>query len=196
MTKIADCIKIADAEFDDQDNPKYRYWLERTWCQDKPKVCFVLYNPSHADKHFDDATSRHCIEYARNWNDHANDNSAPPQGFGGIVIVNLYPAIDSDQAKVHAAEQIPNQINDKFILKGLKSCQTIVVGWGGKGLMSDVNRFFYEFREEDQTLRCFYENEDGSPRHPSRMPKDPSFPGWPSPDRKRRHPKEHGRRAK
>ena len=57
----------------------YRYELHRTWDKSKPKVLFIMLNPSTADAIHDDATTIRCINYAKRW------------GFGSIMIGNIYP---------------------------------------------------------------------------------------------------------
>ena len=57
----------------------YRYELHRTWDKSKPKVLFIMLNPSTADAMNDDATTIRCINYAKRW------------GFGGMMIGNIYP---------------------------------------------------------------------------------------------------------
>ena len=58
---------------------KYRYELHREWDKDKEKVLFIMLNPSTADAHRNDLTTRRCINYAKKW------------GFGGLMIGNIYP---------------------------------------------------------------------------------------------------------
>ena len=57
----------------------YRYELHRTWDFDKPKVLFIMLNPSTADAIHNDATTIRCINYAKRW------------GFGSMMIGNIYP---------------------------------------------------------------------------------------------------------
>lgn len=58
---------------------KYRYQLWRIWDANKPKVLFIMHNPSTADAYEDDPTIRRCIGFAKSW------------GYGGIYIGNLSP---------------------------------------------------------------------------------------------------------
>ncbi|TDQ12201.1 DUF1643 domain-containing protein [Pedobacter metabolipauper] len=61
------------------DCKKYRYELSRVWDDTKPKVLFIMHNPSTADANDDDPTIRRCIGFARKW------------GYGGIYVGNLIP---------------------------------------------------------------------------------------------------------
>lgn len=58
---------------------KYRYKLWRIWDDSKPKVLFIMHNPSTADADEDDPTIRRCIGFAKSW------------GYGGIYVGNLSP---------------------------------------------------------------------------------------------------------
>lgn len=58
---------------------RYRYRLWRIWDDSKPKVLFVMHNPSTADAEDDDPTIRRCIGFAKSW------------GYGGIYAGNLIP---------------------------------------------------------------------------------------------------------
>lgn len=76
---------MADALFDDvlksaviSDCGTYRYELLRRWDVTKPRVGWVMLNPSTADAEVDDPTIRRCMGFARAW------------GYGGIVVRNLY----------------------------------------------------------------------------------------------------------
>lgn len=56
----------------------YRFQLWRTWSR-KPKVLFIMHNPSTADHMQDDPTIRRCIGFAKSW------------GAGGFYVGNLSP---------------------------------------------------------------------------------------------------------
>ena len=58
---------------------EYRYELYREWDKDKGKVLFIMLNPSTADAHRNDLTTRRCMNFAKKW------------GYGGIMIGNIYP---------------------------------------------------------------------------------------------------------
>src|ERR1700684_272716 len=57
---------------------KYRYLLRRAWDHTKPRVLFVMLNPSTADASIDDPTIRACIRLCK------------AHGFGSFEVVNLY----------------------------------------------------------------------------------------------------------
>src|SRR5579872_6884139 len=57
---------------------KYRYLLRRAWDHVRPRVLFVMLNPSTADANVDDATIRSCVRLSRQL------------GYGSFEDVNLY----------------------------------------------------------------------------------------------------------
>lgn len=57
---------------------RYRYLLWRTWDMTRPRLLWVLLNPSTADDQTDDPTLRRCIRFSRDWQ------------YGGLEIVNLF----------------------------------------------------------------------------------------------------------
>lgn len=56
----------------------YRYVLWRRWDKSKPRLVYIMLNPSTADASSDDATIRVCCGRARR------------MGFGGIRVLNLF----------------------------------------------------------------------------------------------------------
>ena len=56
---------IFEAEISNCGN--YRYSLTREWDDTKPKVLFVMLNPSTACDESNDLTTIRCINYARRW---------------------------------------------------------------------------------------------------------------------------------
>ena len=63
------------------DNKKHRYSLKRIWDKDKPKVLFIMLNPSLADNYKDDPTIRRLIKFAKLF------------GYGGFYVGNLFSYI-------------------------------------------------------------------------------------------------------
>ena len=76
---------------------KYRYSLKRIWDNDKPKVLFIMLNPSLADNYQDDPTIRRLIKFAKLY------------GYGGFYVGNLfsyitpYPSELLDKALYHTS---------------------------------------------------------------------------------------------
>jgi hypothetical protein len=64
----------ADAEF--SEDRTYRYWLARRWGPG-PALMFVSLNPSDADEHRDDPTTRRDMDFARDF------------GYDAVTLLNL-----------------------------------------------------------------------------------------------------------
>lgn len=87
---------------------RYRYQLWRIWDEEKPKVLFIMHNPSTADANDDDPTIRRCIAFAKSW------------GYGGIYVGNIsaYRATnpsDLDAIPVHELLLNLNMLNVKWM---------------------------------------------------------------------------------
>lgn len=73
---------------------KYRYRLWRIWDESKPKVLFVMHNPSKADDRKDDPTITRCIAFARSW------------GYGGLYVGNLFAYRATDPKELKGKEYL------------------------------------------------------------------------------------------
>ncbi|MES2616770.1 MAG: DUF1643 domain-containing protein [Bacteroidota bacterium] len=105
---------------------KYRYTLSRIWDSNKPKVMFVMLNPSTADSDNDDPTIRRCIGFAKSW------------GYGGLVVCNLfaYRATNpKDLLKVENPVGDENLIYTKAIAEEV---EVIVCAWGNNYIVKKI----------------------------------------------------------
>lgn len=64
----------------------YRWTLQRRWAAGE-RVCWIMLNPSTADAERDDPTVLRCMAFSRSW------------GYGGLIVVNLYPFRSSKPAE-------------------------------------------------------------------------------------------------
>ena len=119
---------------------KYRYELHREWDKDKEKVLFIMLNPSTADAHRNDLTTRRCMNFAKKW------------GYGGISIGNIYPYRTKKPKhlrqwmKMRFEEDYPeaNDLNISHVKAMANEADLIVCAWGGnhKGIpdwVSDID---------------------------------------------------------
>ncbi|MGW2827213.1 DUF1643 domain-containing protein [Streptomyces sp. NPDC001443] len=101
---------------------QYRYLLVRQWQNTGPTAVFVLLNPSTADGVSDDATSRHCIRYARSW------------GCGSLLIVNLYGWRATKPLELRTVADPVGPENDAFLYAAAATAEDsggpLVGGWG------------------------------------------------------------------
>ena len=127
---------------------KYRYSLKRIWDNDKPKVLFIMLNPSLADNYQDDPTIRRLIKFAKLY------------GYGGFYIGNLFSYITPYPSELLDKDLMFSKKNIHEIKKMTGLIKDVVYGWG--------NSF-----EEPEWLKqiisnpkCFGKNKNKTPKHP------------------------------
>ena len=101
----------------------YRYELHRTWDKSKPKVLFIMLNPSTADAMNDDATTIRCINYAKRW------------GFGSMMIGNIYPYRAKSPRRLTAWKTFGERYsvfkeNQQHVEMMIDTADLIVCAWG------------------------------------------------------------------
>ncbi len=130
----------------------YRYSLNRRWDIGRPRVGWIMLNPSTADAEVDDPTIRRCMGFARSW------------GYGGIVVRNLYAlrATDPRELRKHSDPIGPDNLLDECASDPLT-----IAAWGAHGAWRDrgnsvrslLNRIGIPLYHLGLT-------KDGHPRHP------------------------------
>ena len=127
---------------------KYRYSLKRIWDNDKPKVFFIMLNPSLADNYQDDPTIRRLIKFAKLY------------GYGGFYVGNLFSYITPYPSELLDKDLMFSKKNIHEIKKMIGLTKDVVYGWG--------NSF-----EEPEWLKqiisnpkCFGKNKNKTPKHP------------------------------
>ncbi|PDT55075.1 MULTISPECIES: DUF1643 domain-containing protein [Sinorhizobium] len=131
----------------------YRYRLERQWDGDKPKVAFLMLNPSTADASQDDPTIRRCIGFAKAW------------GFGGLIVGNLFALRSTDPKALYGHPDPIGADNDQHILAIAKSAHKLVCAWGTHGALHARAREVYEMLEFFN-LAALKVTVEGHPAHP------------------------------
>lgn len=139
----------------------YRYTLGRIWGFDKPRMLFILLNPSVADAAQDDPTIRRCRMFAQR------------EGFGGMFVGNLFAYRATDPKDLRAAwikgVDIVGPENDSSLDHLRKLCMLTVFAWGSVGDLagrgSNVMR-----RYRDASVFGFTGNDQ--PRHPLYLSRD------------------------
>jgi hypothetical protein len=142
----------------------YRYSLVREWEEGRPRVLFIMLNPSTADDAEDDNTIRRCIGFARRW------------GFGSLEVVNLFAyraANPSDLRKV--ADPIGPE-NQTHILSAIRRANRVVVAWGNKVRTLPQGDFMVSLLADavpaDVPFFCLGLTEQRQPKHPLLVPGD------------------------
>lgn len=143
---------------------RYRYLLWRGW-DDRPRLGFVMLNPSTADADIDDQTIRQCCKYARR------------DGYGGIVVANLFAFRTKDPLILRDAHRagvdVAGPANDGYIqtLAVDQAIADVVCAWGvlpgwANDRLAVVDRILAEHRER---LLSFGVTQGGHPKHPARL---------------------------
>lgn len=136
---------------------RFRYCLSRVWDFALPEIAFVLLNPSTADSANDDPTVRRCVDYAQRW------------GYGSLSIYNLYAYRATDPRDLKKQGYPVGDKNDTVLYNLGLSDVDIIVAWGNGAQLERARRVMELIR---RPVRCLAYNQNGSPHHPLRLPKD------------------------
>lgn len=144
----------------------YRYTLTRTWDADTEPIVFMMLNPSIADASQDDPTIRRCIGFAKR------------EGFGGIIVVNLYAFRATDPRAMLAAADPIGPENDRIITDTVDGL-TVVAAWGVNAEPHRVASVLAMLPQRTR-LRALGVTKDGHPRHPLYVRGDAPLIEWPA----------------
>jgi hypothetical protein len=103
---------------------RYRWWLERRWDGQRPRLLFIGLNPSRADGQRDDPTLRRLRGFAQAW------------GFGGLEVLNLFSRISPSPAVLRRSPEPVGALNDAWLIERLASLgpgDAVWLGWGNGG---------------------------------------------------------------
>lgn len=144
---------------------EYRYYLHRVWDDSKPRLCWVMLNPSTADERENDATIRVCM------------GRASLTGYGGIVVVNLFALRSTDPKALYDLFRDPVDApgergrNDEVIRAVVQRDGTdVICAWGKHGAHLKRGVAIHgKLQEWGAVTRALRLNKDGSPAHPLRI---------------------------
>jgi hypothetical protein len=130
----------------------YRYWLSRIWDEDKPRIIFIMLNPSTADHMIDDPTIKRVIQFSMDW------------GYGGVYVVNLYAYRSTKPEGLGTTPDPVGPENRKHILTLIQNKELkvdrVVYAWGNGEKEPDW------LREIVKEPFCIALSKKGIPRHP------------------------------
>jgi hypothetical protein len=162
MEKICKGTVIASAVI--SDCQKYRYSLTRIWDARKPRVLFIMLNPSTADAEEDDPTIRRCIGFAKDW------------GYGGLSVVNLFAWRATKPRELLTAPFVVGVENEKWIRRMSSLADLVVCAWGNSSIVGKLQkRLDHTWKPLswiDKPLYYLQLSNDGTPRHPLYLPKN------------------------
>ena len=148
----------AGAVFSDCERYRYRLW--RVWDFSKPRLCFVMLNPSTATHEVLDPTVSRCKKRAE------------MLGYGGMEVVNLFALRSTDPKVLYETDNPTGTFNNHAIRDAANECAMVICGWGKHGSIDRrgirvLNLLLNFFHEKTHYLKI---NSDGSPAHPLYLP--------------------------
>ncbi len=134
---------------------KYRYLLRRTWDHAKPRVLYVMLNPSTADAEIDDATIRSCIRLAKG------------MGYGSFEVVNIFGLRATDPAELLKAPDPQGPMNERVVAAAIGRCDIVICAWGAHPMAARKSNFLLGYiRSHKPSAYCFGKTKAGAPKHP------------------------------
>lgn len=139
------------------EHEEYRYHLGCTWDAARPRLLWVLLNPSIADDTTDDQTLRRCTRFSHDWEE-----------YGGLEIVNLFAFRATDPRDLQRAPDPIGPENDWYVAEAASRAAGIIVAWGERGTyrQRDCAVLALLSLHSAQPLRCLGTTRNGCPRHP------------------------------
>lgn len=138
---------------------RYRMLLWRSW-SDAPPLVVVMLNPSKADAVVNDPTIRKVCGFAMRL------------GFGGIIVVNLFPWRATDPRELYDAykrREIILPIANRVALAKARELGPFVYAWGA-GFRPWMDGAASIARSIGGLGRCWGLTKMGQPRHPLMLP--------------------------
>ena len=134
---------------------RYRYLLRRSWDHAKPRLLWVMLNPSTADAEVDDATIRSCTRLCRSW------------GYGSFEVVNLFGYRATDPAELAKAADPVGPRNDIVAEAAIERCDVAVCAWGAHPMARTRARDMASLiRSARPAAYCLGTTKAGAPKHP------------------------------
>ena len=127
---------------------KHRYSLNRIWDNDKPKVLFIMLNPSLANSDQDDPTIRRLINFTKQL------------GYGGFYVGNLFSYITPYPKDLLNQDLRYCNKNLKEIRKMIALSNEVIYGWGNSFNEPDW------LKKNVLKPKCFGKNKNKTPKHP------------------------------
>ena len=144
---MAKIYRAAEISYDREE----RFSLSRIWDQKKPKLLYIMLNPSIADDKRDDPTIKRLIFFTKKFR------------YGGFYVANLFTQITPYPKELNM-DNLSKKNNLKIINDLIKKSDSIVYAWGN--LVSEPR----ELLEIIDSPLCFGKNLNGTPKHPLYLP--------------------------
>jgi len=153
----------------------YRYRLWRVWQRDLPLLVMIMLNPSTATATDNDPTVARCEGRARR------------EGFGGLVVLNIFAMVATNPKKMKAAEDPVGDRNDRTLteafsgqwlreLSQANEPHTFCAAWGSHGGHRGRARQVRKLAGQHGVgLVCLDRTKKGHPRHPLYVKNEQAF---------------------
>ena len=132
----------------------YRYLLEREWDSSKPKVLFIMLNPSMEDHNQENATIRRCIGFAKEL------------GFGSLIIGNLFAYRATSPSDLAKADQPTGDKNLAYLRKAKSASDKVITAWGVSQIVKKLRPEKVLKTIDKWETYSFGHCKDGTPKHP------------------------------
>lgn len=137
----------------------YRYRLWRAWDQEKPRLVFVMLNPSTADETIPDPTITRCMTRAKR------------MGYGGLEVVNIFALRSTDPDALYMHRDPVGPENDTHIkaacATAMESDGKVILGWGTHGALYTRGREVRSMLNDEQiNTYALALTKEGYPKHP------------------------------
>ena len=144
---MAKIYRAAEISYDREE----RFSLSRIWDKKKPKLLYIMLNPSIADDKRDDPTIKRLIFFTKKFR------------YGGFYVTNLFTQITPYPKELNM-DNLSKKNNFKIINDLIKKSDSIVYAWGN--LVSEPR----DLLEIIDSPLCFGKNLNGTPKHPLYLP--------------------------
>lgn len=142
---------------------RYRYLLTRRWNDNLPALAVVGHNPSVADEHRNDPTTRWLITFAKD------------SGHGALTLANQVAGVATDPADLATMADPIGPQNDYHLQTLAEDHDLIVLAWGAAAdpqrARTVASRLWRTLRHTGGTLAVFGWTAAGHPRHPLYLPR-------------------------
>lgn len=134
---------------------RYRYALTRTWDPERPRLLYVMLNPSTATEAASDPTIARC------------ERRADRLGYGAFRAVNLFALRETDPDRLKRAASPEGPDNDDQIAAAADWADDLLVAWGVHGAHRGRNSaVLSRLAASGKPLMTLGLTRDGHPRHP------------------------------
>lgn len=134
----------------------FRYLIREMWDASKPRVGWVLFNPSTATADKSDPTKTRIRNFTAAW------------GYGGFLLANQHAGGRSpNPGDLDGMEDPTGPENDRWLEYLAREADLIVVAWGDLAQSPERTRQVVDIlRASGKPLHCLGTAASGSPKHP------------------------------